>query len=275
MPSTPRSGIPYPAVGDPPNFPVQMDAIATAIDNMAKDDQGLLANKPISSPSVPGKMGRYYYATDSGVLYRDHGTGWSAVYASEIGTTMPGSAPVDYTQWTMLMPTEGAGFGHHAEESFINVEWAFRYVASEPTYKWVFVGGPPVIYTVKNSDILSTTSTTYAQLGDVIDPQLQIDLPRAGVYEIEFGANMWNSTNDTEVLASLSLLGAAASDNDAIRSNVVGVAGFPNTIAHQHCRRILQKTLATPGIVAFRYRVPGGTGNWRGQHLSIRPKAII
>jgi hypothetical protein len=52
-------------------------ALADDVDAiMATDSQGLLANRPTSTPGSPGKAGRYYRATDTGQLFRDHGTGW-------------------------------------------------------------------------------------------------------------------------------------------------------------------------------------------------------
>lgn len=75
MPSTSRLAIPYPASTDPPNGPAQMQALANALDNAAVDlAEGTLASRP--SPSI---RGRWYYATDVGVLYRDSGSTWRVV----------------------------------------------------------------------------------------------------------------------------------------------------------------------------------------------------
>lgn len=89
MPNTTRWQIPYPADdnSDQPLGPAQMKAIAVALDDVAKDDQGTLANRPVSSPATPGKRGRYYFATDEGALYRDNGTGWDAIGANTIFDT--------------------------------------------------------------------------------------------------------------------------------------------------------------------------------------------
>jgi len=75
MPTTTRLAIPYPASSDPPNGPSQMQAIANALDNAAIDlAEGALGSRP--SPSI---RGRWYYATDIGVLYRDSGSTWRVV----------------------------------------------------------------------------------------------------------------------------------------------------------------------------------------------------
>lgn len=75
MPTTTRLAIPYPAASDPPNGPAQMQGIANSLDNAAIDlAEGTLASRP--TPSI---RGRWYYATDIGVLYRDSGSTWRVV----------------------------------------------------------------------------------------------------------------------------------------------------------------------------------------------------
>jgi hypothetical protein len=54
-------------------------------DIIATDDQGALSSRPVSTAPSPGKAGRYYWATDTLALYRDHGTGWTQVYPVEDG----------------------------------------------------------------------------------------------------------------------------------------------------------------------------------------------
>lgn len=79
MATTPRWGLRYPLGTDTPDVPLWMQNLATDLDDVAKDDQGLLANRPVSTVGTPGKRGRYYWATDELALYRDHGTGWAQI----------------------------------------------------------------------------------------------------------------------------------------------------------------------------------------------------
>lgn len=76
---TPRWANPYPQNGDVPSIPAHIQALAVALDDVAKDDQGVLASRPTSTPGTPGKRGRYYYATDTSQLFRDNGTGWDEI----------------------------------------------------------------------------------------------------------------------------------------------------------------------------------------------------
>jgi hypothetical protein len=79
MALTPRLKLRYPILTDTADVPRDIGNLAADLDNAAIDGQGLLANRPVSTSGVPGIQGRYYYATDTGVLYRDHGTGWVQV----------------------------------------------------------------------------------------------------------------------------------------------------------------------------------------------------
>lgn len=74
MATTPRWGLHYPEGTDAPDVPLWMQELATDLDDVAKDDQGTLALRPSA-----GKRGSYYYATDTGRLFRDNGTSWDEI----------------------------------------------------------------------------------------------------------------------------------------------------------------------------------------------------
>ena len=82
MPATPRWGLRYPAGSDPADAPTAIGNLAADLDGVAFDDQGPVASRPTSTPGSPGKKGRYYFATDEGVLYRDTGTSWVGINAA-------------------------------------------------------------------------------------------------------------------------------------------------------------------------------------------------
>jgi hypothetical protein len=63
-----------------------MDRLATDLADVAKDNQGTLAARPVSTVLNPGIPGQYYKATDTGQLFRDNGTGWDEIALLPIGT---------------------------------------------------------------------------------------------------------------------------------------------------------------------------------------------
>jgi hypothetical protein len=63
-------------------------AMASNIDALAAIfSQGTFASRPDSTPGTPGITGRFYYATDTGILYYDFGTGWVAMLPPDGGIT--------------------------------------------------------------------------------------------------------------------------------------------------------------------------------------------
>lgn len=77
MATTPRWALRYPVGSDVPDVPLWMQRLATDLDGVAMDDQGLLAARPAA-----GQAGRYYHAVDdttagpNGTLARDNGAAW-------------------------------------------------------------------------------------------------------------------------------------------------------------------------------------------------------
>lgn len=82
MPSTTNLSLPYPLSTDAADVPSDVEALADALDAVVKPStRGPLSSRPTSSGASPGIAGRFYLATDEGVLYQDTGTGWQAVGA--------------------------------------------------------------------------------------------------------------------------------------------------------------------------------------------------
>ena len=94
---TARLSLPYPELTDTADVPRDVESLAAALDDtVATDDQGVIASRPTSSGGTPGVRGRYYFATDEGVLYRDRGTQWDAVAAVGADTTNPPGNIITY-----------------------------------------------------------------------------------------------------------------------------------------------------------------------------------
>ena len=51
----------------------QLDSI------MVVQSSGPLSSRPVSTIGTPGKVGRFYRATDTGQLFYDTGTGWEEI----------------------------------------------------------------------------------------------------------------------------------------------------------------------------------------------------
>ena len=73
--TTSRRGLPYPEGSDAVAVPADVQALAEALDDIAKDSpQDVVANIPGS-----GSAGDFFYATDEELLYRHNGTSWKVI----------------------------------------------------------------------------------------------------------------------------------------------------------------------------------------------------
>lgn len=78
--TTSRLALPFPESADPADVPADLQALADRLDLIAAfDAQGLLADRPAA-----GTRGRYYYATNTGQLFRDTGGAWVEIQVGSI-----------------------------------------------------------------------------------------------------------------------------------------------------------------------------------------------
>lgn len=95
---TPRWGWPRPVEADSVDPVRDIRALALALDVVGTDDQGLLADRPVSTGPAPGKKGRYYFSTDTGILSRDTGTSWVDIgFVADGSITTPKLANLSVT----------------------------------------------------------------------------------------------------------------------------------------------------------------------------------
>jgi len=145
----------------------------------------------------------------------------------------------------------------------LGVYWHLRYrSASASTYKWEFLGGPPLYAEVLTSE--STTSTTYVDLATV-GPSLT--LPLAGEYEIVLDVHITPASNPG--WAAVKLGTASTSDTDGV---VLASAAIQGSLG-----RTIIRTLTVPSaVVKVQYRMnAAGSMSAARRNLSIRPVRVI
>jgi hypothetical protein len=167
-------------------------------------------------------------------------------------TSVPGS-PTDEDEFTYPADTTNGAM------------WRFKYrSASGSAFKWEFIGGAPMYAAVATDE--TTASTTYVDLATV-GPSITV--PRAGDYEVEVGASMWDATGGVACYAAVKRGAAATSDNDA--ATVEGIGAAPGLSAS---RKILMTGLAASDVLKVQFKVNGGTGHFIFRWLSVRPVRI-
>jgi hypothetical protein len=132
------------------------------------------------------------------------------------------------------------------------VKWHLRYNAgSASAYKWEFIGGSALHAAVDAGE--GTTSATYTDLATV-GPS--ITLPLAGDYDVEAGAQLWNSAAGNDALMSYQIGATAAVDLDGIM-NRAAAANAPLV----HLVQTRRKTgLAASTALVAKYKAVGGGG---------------
>jgi hypothetical protein len=144
----------------------------------------------------------YLYRAATGVLKTD---GALAV-AGDYATTLPAS-PVDGQIATLVDSLTAPTY-----------IWRFRYVAGiADAYKWVFIGGGPLL--ASGAAVDSSASTSYVF---VSGPTLTF--PRAGIYDVEFGASFYHSGGGANAQVGLSYNNAAVADADSAGARLDSLA---------------------------------------------------
>lgn len=75
-------------------------------------------------------------------------------------------------------------------DSSNGIQWHLRYVSAEATYKWRFLGGPPMRSEIVTAEDSTAGNNTY---GNYTTDGPSVTTPRAGDYELHAGA--WNGGN--------------------------------------------------------------------------------
>jgi hypothetical protein len=168
-------------------------------------------------------------------------------------------------QFTALTGLEDGDEVYLEVDSSNGVIWHLRYVAAEGTYKWRFLGGPPLFSQVLTSE--GTGSGSYTALATA-GPS--IALPRAGDYMVQHGAQISNGTDAQGGMMSYDIGAAAASNNDAIQ-----VRGGGSGQAIASAARENRKTGLTTVTLTAKYLSPGtGTAVFANRFMCVRPVRI-
>lgn len=155
-------------------------------------------------------------------------------------------------------------------DSTNRVIWTFRYNVTGTTYKWEFVGGPPLTASV-NTGETTTSSANYADLsGGATGPNITI--ARAGEYICSFSNNNYNDTAASQNAMSVRDIGGSeASDNDAAYTYLAAATNRTSA-----ARNGVVLTCVANTTIRCRYRVPtgGGTATFETRKLEVIPRRV-
>jgi hypothetical protein len=175
-------------------------------------------------------------------------------------------ARVTAAQFAALVPVDGMEVDLIADTAN-GVIWRMRYrAASLSAYKWEFMGGSYV-----SSEVATLQGTASAAYADLATVGPTITVPRAGEYEISFGAKCIGTTFAWRNHVAPKLGAAAAADADELvfGGPAAAVAGDASVT------RAIRRTLAANDVVKLQYRQDGGNSlNFSNRWMQIRPVRI-
>lgn len=149
------------------------------------------------------------------------------------------------------------------------VIWHLRYRSgSASTYKWEFLGGPPLYAEVQTGE--ATTSTTYADLA-TLGPGVTV--PLAGDYNVEIGCQASISTLTAAAIMSYAIGGTAASDDDQIRVRSPDATGS-NNLGATVARTRRKTALAASTLLRAKYKASSGTGTFTYRWMRVVPVRV-
>jgi hypothetical protein len=257
MPGTPgaRTGLAAILAGDTgvTIYRTTINAVISWLEgNAMLTSSGVLSARPTSTPGTPGISGRRYYATDTGVEYRDTGTGWIAL-GVELVTSLPAS------------PFNGQIIDYF--DATNGVIERLRYRAASPSiYKWDVVGATPLLAETTSGG--TRASATYGDLtGSSVGPAVTV--PLAGEYAIEMSVDVQNNSAGGEGRMGVQIGAAAVGTDDAIQgaedsNSVLTIATAP-----------LRRTVAAANTaLTLRYASTVGTSTFSRRRLAVRPLRV-
>ena len=168
------------AADHPPAAAVAMNSkkITGLADGSAAQDAAAFGQIPTALMEVTDGTTTVTAVTEidftSGATVSDGGGGIAQIAIApkfHTGSSPPGS-PSDGDYW--ILPADDTN----------GVYWMFQYDSSEATYKWRFVGGPPV-FTTSTPDAVINTLTQVGSTGYYYAPTMSYTTVRAGDYMVQ------------------------------------------------------------------------------------------
>lgn len=196
---------------------------------------------------------------------------WNSYLRDNINKLLSrGHRVLTVAQFTALTGLEGTKGTVAPDEAYVEVDsangiqWHVAYESGEATYKWRFIGGPPLYSEVATNE--GTASTTYAALATA-GPA--IALPRAGDYDVEIGSYLSADTSSGQApCMSYDIGGTGAVDADRVAG---GTTAGPAASVHRPRRKA---AVATSTLTAkYRSSVAGGT-SYSSRYMRVTPVRI-
>jgi hypothetical protein len=149
------------------------------------------------------------------------------------------------------------------------LRWQFQYAAAAPTYKWAFIGGSMMQGGPSGTIALATTQTTPID----VTGGPTITIPRSGIYDFAFGADLLNGGTFAGVYVLFAQLYAgAAAQLQPVYAHHVGSAWQGGNFANTY-----QQSLGAGTVLNFKTWMDrvGSNSSAANCWVQMTPLAII
>jgi hypothetical protein len=186
-----------------------------------------------------------------------------------LGPNVPLGAVIPPTYGTTLPAAPADGQEAILVDSITNptYQWRFRYNAgSSSAYKWEFIGG-----SAARSEVLPQENTLSTSFIDLATVGPQFTVPRAGEYEIHYGAMAENGASGQYAVMG-PYIGTTVNSNDFIGTYTANGGATEVGIS-----RRLVRTVASPStLIKLQYETTSGVVNayFRFRWLAVTPVRV-
>lgn len=217
----------------------------------------------VSNPLTTDANGRAFAYADRQGLRLDY----SAAGFTNYTEYREDAAQPDFVSALPGSPVDGQEvYFQDANMATAGVVWNLRYRAGGGTYKWEFLGGPPLIAEVGFGGAESASSTSYTAL-TTAGPSIAV--PLAGDYIVAIGADVQNNATAWSTYMSYDIGVTGAVDADGIRVRQPTGGGYEVAVSASVERR--KNALAASTSLTAKYRVLGGSGTWQRRWMRVTP----
>jgi hypothetical protein len=195
-------------------------------------------------------------------------TMWGSYIRDNINKLLnQGHRVLTVAQFAALTGIEDGDEAYLEVDAANGVVWHLRYVNSEPTYKWRYLGGPPL--SAEIATLEGTVSTVYVAL-TTAGPT--VTLSRAGDYDVEIGATVANTSAGQSGFMSYDIGATGAVDGDSV-TILTGTSGGLTSIYRR--KRKAAIAAATTLTAKYRSSSAGGSATFQSRSMSVLPVRII
>jgi hypothetical protein len=191
-----------------------------------------------------------YYDTSTNTLYYWNSQVWVPVNGAPLVTGALPSSPVDGQEV------------YYQVSASLGINWHLRFRSSLNTYKWEYLGGPPLVSEVDTDQ--STTSAAFVDLATV----QSVTVPLNGEYDVYLSALVYNV--GAQALMSMAAVRSPGGAQLA-RIDGTGITAYGLGPISQRQRA----TIAAADVVKMQFATHTGTGHWGARRMTITPVRCI